>query len=138
MMRKKKVWIAGCTVFLLLLICTVLSLRIEKMMRIEVETVNGIPCSEEELKDYSRVPLSCFKEENGSMVLFFLEEREGLFGKELVAVKEENYPLMEEKNMGFVVSSTLLDEQGKGRRIVNYSAWPLKNGNVVMIAGEEE
>lgn len=138
MMRKKKVWIAGCTVFLLLLICTVLSLRIEKMMRIEVETVSGIPCSEEELKDYSRVPLSCFKEENGSMVLFFLEEREGLFGKELVAVKEENYPLMEEKNMGFVVSSTLLDEQGKGRRIVNYSAWPLKNGNVVMIAGEEE
>lgn len=137
-MRKKKVWIAGCTVFLLLLICTVLSLRIEKMMRIEVETVSGIPCSEEELKDYSRVPLSCFKEENGSMVLFFLEEREGLFGKELVAVKEENYPLMEEKNMGFVVSSTLLDEQGKGRGIVNYSAWPLKNGNVVMIAGEEE
>lgn len=138
MMRKKKVWIAGCTVFLLLLICTVLSLRIEKMMRIEVETVSGIPCSEEELKDYSRVPLSCFKEENGSMVLFFLEEREGLFGKELVAVKEENYPLMEEKNMGFVVSSTLLDEQGKGKRIVNYSAWPLKNGDVVMIAGEEE
>lgn len=137
-MRKKKVWIAGCTVFLLLLICTVLSLRIEKMMRIEVETVSGIPCSEEELKDYSRVPLSCFKEENGSMVLFFLEEREGLFGKELVAVKEENYPLMEEKNMGFVVSSTLLDEQGKGKRIVNYSAWPLKNGDVVMIAGEEE
>lgn len=138
MMKKKRVWIAGCTVFLLLLICTVLSLRIEKMMRIEVETVSGIPCLEEELKEYSRVPLSCFKEENGSMILFFLEEREGLFGEELVAVKEENYPLMEEENMGFVVSSTLLDEQGKGRKIVNYSAWPLKDGDVVMIAGEEE
>ena len=72
------------------------------------------------------------------MILFFLEEREGLFGEELVAVKEESYPLMEEENMGFVVSSTLLDEQGKGRKIVNYSAWPLKDGDVVMIAGEEE
>lgn len=72
------------------------------------------------------------------MVLFFLEEREGLFGEELVAVKEESYPLMEEENMGFVISSTLLDEQGKGRKIVNYSAWPLEDGDVVMIAGEEE
>lgn len=72
------------------------------------------------------------------MVLFFLEEREGLFGEELVAVKEESYPLMEEENMGFVVSSTLLDEQGKGRIIVNYSVWPLEDGDVVMIAGEEE
>lgn len=50
-MRKKKVWIAGCTVFLLLLICTVLSLRVEKMMRIEVETVSPIQCTEEELID---------------------------------------------------------------------------------------
>ena len=83
MMKKKRVWIVGCTVFLLLLICTVLSLRIEKMMRIEVETVRGIPCPEEELQDYSRIPLSMLQERrNGSMVLFFLEEREGLFGED--------------------------------------------------------
>ena len=65
-MRKKKVWIAGCTVFLLLVICTVLSLRIEKMMRIEVETVRAVQCEEEGMTDMVRIPLSCYKqEENG-------------------------------------------------------------------------
>ncbi len=73
-MRKKKVWIAGCTVFLLLVICTVLSLRIEKMMRIEVETVRAVQCEEEGMTDMVKIPLSCYKqEENGSFVLFFAE-----------------------------------------------------------------
>ena len=53
-MRKKKVWIAGCTVFLLLIICTVLSLRIEKMMRIEVETVRAVQCEEERNDRYGQ------------------------------------------------------------------------------------
>ena len=62
-MRKKKVWIAGCTVFLLLIICTVLSLRIEKMMRIEVETVRAVQCEEEGMTDMVKIPLSCYKQE---------------------------------------------------------------------------
>ena len=79
-MRKKKVWIAGCTVFLLLLICTVLSLRVEKMMRIEVETVSPIQCTEEELIDMFTLPVSCFKEDEFGTALYYVEEREGLFG----------------------------------------------------------
>ena len=56
---------------LLLVICTVLSLRIEKMMRIEVETVRAVQCEEEGMTDMVKIPLSCYKqEENGSFVLF--------------------------------------------------------------------
>ena len=73
-MEKKKVWIAGCMIFLLLLICTVLSLRIEKMMRIEVEIERGIPCSENGMENMSKIPLSCFKDENGSMYCFILKK----------------------------------------------------------------
>ena len=137
-MRKKKVWIAGCTVFLLLVICTVLSLRIEKMMRIEVETVRAVQCEEEGMTDMVKIPLSCYKqEENGSFVLFFAEEREGLFGKEWVVQKEESDPLMEEGNMALVPKSSVCDDQLRPRKIVNYSTWPLEDDDVVVIAGEE-
>ena len=129
-MRKKKVWIAGCTVFLLLVICTVLSLRIEKMMRIEVETVRAVQCEEEGMTDMVKIPLSCYKqEENGSFVLFF--------GKEWVVQKEESDPLMEEGNMSLVPKSSVFDDQLRPRKIVNYSTWPLEDDDVVVIAGEE-
>ena len=137
-MEKKKVWIAGCTIFLLLFICTVLSLRIEKMMRIEVEIERGIPCSENGMESMSKIPLSCFKEEDGSMVLFYIEEKEGLFGKELAAVKEEKYPAAEDGNMAFVAANSLQNEQGASKRIVNYSVWPLEDGDIVTIVGEDE
>ena len=55
---------------------------------------------------------SCYKqEENGSFVLFFAEEREGLFGKEWVVQKEESDPLMEEGNMSLVPKSSVFDDQ---------------------------
>lgn len=137
-MRKRKIWIAGCTVLLLLLVCTVLSLRIEKMMRIEVETVQSIRCTEQGMEDMSRIPISCYRKENGRSVLFFVEEKEGLFGKELVVEEEEHYPVMEEENMALIVESSIMDDQGKPRNIVNYSIWPLEDGDVVVIAGNEE
>ena len=102
---------------LLLIICTVLSLRIEKMMRIEVETVRAVQCEEEGMTDMVKIPLSCYKqEENGSFVLFFAEEREGLFGKEWVVQKEESDPLMEEGNMSLVPKSPFLTiSSGQGK-----------------------
>ena len=123
-MRKKKVWIAGCTVFLLLLICTVLSLRVEKMMRIEVETVSPIQCTEEELIDMFTLPVSCFKEDE--------------FGTALYYVKDENAAVMwEEGNKAYILSQSARNDQGKLRKIVDYSAWPLEDGDAVVIAGEE-
>ena len=41
-MTKKKVWMSFWVVMILLLTCTVLSLWIEKMMRIEVVTMPGL------------------------------------------------------------------------------------------------
>lgn len=137
-MRKKKVWIAGCTVFLLLLICTVLSLRVEKMMRIEVETVSPIQCTEEELIDMFTLPVSCFKEDEFGTALYYVEEQEGLFGKELYVVKDENAAVMwEEGNKAYILSQSARNDQGKLRKIVDYSAWPLEDGDAVVIAGEE-
>ena len=73
-MRKKKVWIAGCTVFLLLIICTVLSLRIEKMMRIEVETVRAVQCEEEGMTDMVKIPLSCLNRKRMDLLFYFLQK----------------------------------------------------------------
>ena len=136
-MKKKKVWTAGCAVFLLLLICTVLSLRIEKMMRIEVQTVGAIQCSEEGMEEMYTLPVPCFREEDFTTAFFSVEEREGLFGKELYVEKVEAYPMWEEGNKAYILSQWVRNDQGKMRKIVNYSAWPLEDGDAVVIAGEE-
>ena len=70
-MRKKKVWIAGCTVFLLLIICTVLSLRIEKMMRIEVETVRAVQCEEEGMTDMSKFRYLVINRKRMDLLFYF-------------------------------------------------------------------
>ena len=67
-----------------------------------------------------------------------VEEREGLFGKELYVVKDENAAVMwEEGNKAYILSQSARNDQGKLRKIVDYSAWPLEDGDAVVIAGEE-
>ena len=84
------------------------------------------------------LPVSCFKEDEFGTALYYVEEREGLFGKELYVVKDENAAVMwEEGNKAYILSQSARNDQGKLRKIVDYSAWPLEDGDAVVIAGEE-
>lgn len=132
-MTKKKVWIAGTVVLLLLLVCTVLSLRIEKWMRIEVEAVIPVQGKEEEIAQEARIPLSCYRTDDSSSVFFYLEERDGLFGKEMTAVETENWALREEDDMAVINSSQGKDSSGGWLQIVKKSTYPLKDGDVVKV-----
>ena len=58
-MTKKKIWNAGCVVLVLLLLCTVISFPVERLMRIPVEVVRGIQSEEEKAMQLARIPLSC-------------------------------------------------------------------------------
>lgn len=88
-MTKKKVWMSFCIVMILLLTFTVLSIRIEKMMRIDVETITA---EVNEETDTAKLPKSCYQFDEFKSAIFYVEEKEGLFGKELVANRKEMPP----------------------------------------------
>lgn len=136
-MKKKTVWMTGSAVFLFLLICTVLSFRVEKMMRIEVEVTVASQSEEEKAQQLAEIPLSCYPDRERLEAIFCLEEREGLFGKELVAVRKEIYPIYEEGNMAVIPDSGIRDDEGRLYQIVSYSTYLLEDGDVVVMAGEE-
>ena len=134
-MAKKRVWTAGCAVLILLLTCTVLSMRVEKMMRIEVETVTAV--KEEQDSELAKIPISCYNEDKSSF--FYAHERKGLFGAELVAVKKESYPIDEEEEMALIVYTEGFDSTGmKPLKIVSQSSWPLEEGDLLVLKEDRE
>ena len=55
-MMKKKTWNAGCMILISLMICTILSIRIEKWMQIPVEIATISQTEEEKLNSTIRIP----------------------------------------------------------------------------------
>lgn len=134
-MTKKKVWMSFWIVMILLLTCTVLSLWVEKMMRIEVVTVPGIM---DEETNTARIPKSCYQFDEWESAFFFVKEKEGLFGTELVVEKRENQPIYEEGGEAVLPSSDVLGETGTPLEIISEATWPIQKGDVVVLKEERE
>lgn len=134
-MTKKKVWMSFWIVMILLLTCTVLSLWVEKMMRIEVVTVPGII---DEETNTARIPKSCYQFDEWESAFFFLKEKEGLFGTELVVEKRENPPIYEEGGEVVLPSSDVFGETGTPLQIISEATWPIQKGDVVVLKEEQE
>lgn len=88
MKRKRKIVKITAVLFLLLSACTVLSARVEELMRARVYAmkpgsgkVNGVYYEH-------TVPASCVEEENGESYVMEIYEREGIFGLERYVEKE--------------------------------------------------
>lgn len=62
-----------------------------------------------------------------------MEEREGLFGKEQIAVKKEIYTLYEEEGMAVIPGGEIRNNQGKLLQFISQSVWPLKDGEAVVV-----
>lgn len=137
-MTKRKIWIAGNIVLIFLLTCTVLSLRVEKLMRMEVKIVEPIQTEEEQFAGEARIPLSCYQGDESQSAIFYVEEREGLFGKEMVAVEQLNWPLREEGNLAVVQSSQMRNQRDGWLKIVEQSSYPLEDGDLVEIGITEK
>ena len=134
-MTKKKVWMSFWIVMILLLTCTVLSLWVEKMMRIEVVTVPGII---DEETNTVRIPKSCYQFDEWKSAFFFLKEKEGLFGTELVVEKREKPPMYEEGGEAVLPSSDVFDDAGNPLEIIREATWPIQRGDVVVRKEERE
>ena len=133
-MTKKKVWMSFCIVMIFLLTCTVLSIRIEKMMRIDVETCTA---EVDEETNTAKLPKSCYQFDEFESAVFCVEEKEGLFGKELVATKEEMAPMYEEDGYAVIPSSFATEESGR-LIIIQDATWSVEEGDVVVRRKETE
>lgn len=126
-MEKKRVWMGFCTVMIILMTCTVLSLRIENLMKLRVDTCSVI--KDEKLtpefqnsmeEQVGLLPLSCYQwDEDSEYKIFYAEKREGLFGEEYVAAEKSVYVFEERDNKAVVRSEDALDEDGKSLKIIS-------------------
>ena len=133
-MMKKKTWNAGCMILISLMICTILSIRIEKWMQIPVEIATISQTEEEKLNSTIRIPKSCYNTDTN--MIFYLAEQEGVFGTKFLAFSKAVDPL------SITADSILLpeekDEKGQLLQIIKWSTYPLKNGDEVTIDQEGE
>ena len=110
-MMKKKTWNAGCMILISLMICTILSIRIEKWMQIPVEIATISQTEEEKLNSTIRIPKSCYNTDTN--MIFYLAEQEGVFGTKFLAFSKAVDPL------SITADSILLpeekDEKGQER-----------------------
>ena len=127
---KKLTWKIGCTVFILLLFCMIVSIRIQSMMRIEVRLTKG-----EIQKETGEMllPLSCIAwTEYGQPVVYLLQEEEGIFEKEWRIVEQSVTYYGEENGKARISAENLRNELGGYQSAVYYSSHPIQAGDVVV------
>ena len=146
-MEKKRVWMVFCTVMIILMTCTVLSLRIEKLMKLRVYTCSVI--KDEKLmlefqnsmkEQVGLLPLSCYQwDEDSEYKIYYAEKRKGLFGEEYVAAKKSVYVFEERDNKAVVRAEDALDEDGKSLKIISdvSCSRDIREGDLLIIDEED-
>ena len=148
-MEKKKVWMAFCTVMIVLLTSTVFSLRIENLMKLRVNICVVIKDEEltleyEEWSDdkekIGRLPLSCYQwDQDSEYTIFYVESREGLFGEEFVAAKKSIYPLYEKDNEAVIFMNDGFGTDGNLLKIVSEVSCSreIREGDLLIVDQED-
>lgn len=146
-MEKKRVWMVFCTVMIILMTCTVLSLRIENLMKLRVDTCSVIKDEKLTLEFQNSMKeqvgllrLSCYQwDEDSEYKIYYAEKREGLFGKEYVAAKKSVYVFEERDNKAVVRAEDALDEDGKSLKIISGASCSrdIREGDLLIIDEED-
>lgn len=146
-MEKKRVWMVFCTVMIILMTCTVLSLRIENLMKLRVYTCSVIKDEKLTLEfqnsmkeQVGLLPLSCYQwDEDSEYKIYYAEKRKGLFGEEYVAAKKSVYVFEERDNKAVVRAEDALDEDGKSLKIISdvSCSRDIREGDLLMIDEED-
>ena len=146
-MEKKRVWMVFCTVMIILITCTVLSLRIENLMKLRVYTCSVIKDEKLTLEfqnsmkeQVGLLPLSCYQwDEDSEYKIYYAEKRKGLFGEEYVAAKKSVYVFEERDNKAVVRAEDALDEDGKSLKIISDASCSrdIREGDLLIIDEED-
>lgn len=133
-MSKDKVWKVGSAVFLLLIFCSVLSGKIQQMMRISVWTTSGELRQEEDL-EVVVLPTGCVNDEEYPIVYYLVQEG-GIFQTEWRVAAKPIVIVAEVEGGVAIPSENMKDLNGNFLEVIYYSAYPIREGDVVM-RGEE-
>lgn len=146
-MEKKRVWMVFCTVMIILMTCTVLSLRIENLMKLRVYTCSVIKDEKLTLEfqnsmkeQVGLLPLSCYQwDEDSEYKIYYAEKRKGLFGEEYIAAKKSVYVFEERDNKAVVRAEDALDEDGKSLKIISdvSCSRDIREGDLLIIDEED-
>lgn len=127
-MGKKKVWNVGCALYLFLLVCTMLSMEIQKMMMIEVNVTQGKDISERERS----FPLEALAETGEAF--YCAVKRQGNFREEYV-VKKENVSIIREEDGKIVIAGDIFfDDKGKDPLVIFHATHVLEEGDLVRLS----
>lgn len=127
-MGKKRVWKVGCALFLILLICTMLSVEIQKMMMIEVNVTQGKDIAEEERS----FPSSALNEKDGTF--YCAVKRKGDFREEYVVEKRNVSIIREEEDQIVIAGDIFFEDDGKKPLVIYHATHTLEEGDVVSIS----
>ena len=146
-MEKKRVWMGFCTVMIILMTCTVLSLRIENLMKLRVYTCSVIKDEKLTLEfqnsmkeQVGLLSLSCYQwDEDSEYKIYYAEKRKGLFGEEYVSAKKSVYVFEERDNKAVVRAEDALDEDGKSLKIISdvSCSRDIREGDLLIIDEED-
>lgn len=124
-MEKRKIMHVSFWIFAILLLCTVVSFRIQELMRNEVTVLS--PEKEERFNRLS-FPVKCLSESSdGLLGVWKVVREEGAMGEE-IKVRFYN-PLIISKDD----KTVMVENEGEELLIVDYFAYPLDEGMVVEV-----
>ena len=130
-MHKKIIKVVGISIFFMLILCTIVSMKNYEKLIIEVKITYGEDLSEQE-RAFS---LSCYREEFGTF--FCVEKRQGDFREEYVVVEKEVVPIRIEDSK-IVIAGDIFYTRDFGKPMVIYdSLESVKVGDVVKIIEQE-
>lgn len=134
-MSKRRVWKIGSAIFLLLILCSVLSCRIQEAMQIPVWTTKGELRQDGELSVVV-IPKTCINDSDYSTVQYIVQEK-GIFRTEW-KVAEKAVVIVDEVDGGIAVQAEdMKDQEGKSLNVIYYSAYPVCEGDEVKLGNDK-
>lgn len=132
-MTKKKVWGWSCAVLMFLAICTVLSIRIETLMRTEVKTTRGMTRQGEEVREILLPATAVSGIESNNPFVQYVKKEKGIFGNPVWRVVDRPVIYLGEENGYAVVPEANLTEGVSVVDVIYYSTYPVEEGEPVTV-----
>ena len=130
-MTKIKVWKAGCAIFLILVVCTLLSLKISEQLLVEVNVTQGREIDDLEFA----LPISSIQEDGKTV--YCIEKQKGIFRDEYI-VKVENVSVIEfELEDVIIIGDSFYTNVGERPFVVCASSYPISKGDIVEVSSRK-
>lgn len=132
-MTKKRIWNLSCAVLMFLLICTVLSIRIEKLMQMEVKTSRGTMRQGKEVREILLPVSAVIRSKVGDSAVQYVQKEKGIFGNTVWRVVNRPVICLGEEKGYAVVPEANVTEGTSVVDIIYYSTDSVRENELVTV-----